>query len=62
MCGIICQYNSQKKINLELIKYIEHRGHESYGISYFEGKKIRHDFRYVVRIHAIMESTCLRVR
>jgi len=41
MCGIICIYNNVvSNFNPNIIKNIQHRGQESYGISYFKNNKI----------------------
>ena len=39
MCGIICVY-SPKHLNLLIMDNISHRGHDSYGVSYFDKKHI----------------------
>ena len=46
MCGILAQYNCNHGCNIKLIEFlaklnkIQHRGHDSFGISFIEGKKI----------------------
>ena len=50
MCGIICVYSSNN-LNINIINNISHRGHESYGISYFIKKEIvNHYFKGTVDI------------
>jgi len=39
MCGIICVY-SPKGLNTSIMSNISHRGHDSYGISYFHKRRI----------------------
>ena len=43
MCGIVCEYRP-KRLNLELMKHIAHRGHESYGVSFFRKGFIENNY------------------
>ena len=40
---IICEYNP-KKLDISLINNISHRGHDSYGVSYFVKEKIINNY------------------